>query len=181
MKWKCYSRFTKKSNNLRIHIRGGGRFWSYFRGKNRQIYMAKFRFLVLGGLLDTGSRPSVVTFWYWFLAQYSIFQIIAFFCKPTVHPSTILYFWHLVPKVFILYKILLVKIKFIWIRSDDLKWKFDINCRSCTILVIFPQSAIIFLLHFSVEHGNSNKELTCLTVGGLFKTLQHVSCMKSNI
>ena len=25
-----YSRFTKKRNDLRIHYRGGGRFWSYF-------------------------------------------------------------------------------------------------------------------------------------------------------
>ena len=35
-----YSGFTKKCNDLRIYYRGGGRFWSYFQGKNRPIYMA---------------------------------------------------------------------------------------------------------------------------------------------
>ena len=49
-----------QKDDLRIHHRGGGRFWSYFWGKNRPIYMVQCSFLVLGGLLDTGSRPSVV-------------------------------------------------------------------------------------------------------------------------
>ena len=55
-----YSRFHKNCNILRIHYGGGGRYWSYFWGKNRPIYMAYCSFLVLGGPLDTGSRPSVV-------------------------------------------------------------------------------------------------------------------------
>ena len=62
----AYIRFHKNCNNLRIHYGGGGRFWSYFRGKNRPIYMALCSFLVLGGLLNTGSRPSVVDNLYWF-------------------------------------------------------------------------------------------------------------------
>ena len=63
---QIYSRFTKKRNDLRIHYRGGGRFWSYFWGKNRPIYMAFWSFLVLGGPLDTGSRSRVVNNWFWF-------------------------------------------------------------------------------------------------------------------
>ena len=58
--WSFYSRFTKNRNNLRINYRGEGRFWSYFRGKNRPIYMAYCSFLVLDGPLDTGSRPRIV-------------------------------------------------------------------------------------------------------------------------
>ena len=69
-----YSRFTKNR----------GRFWSKFRGKNRPIYKAKFSFLLLGGLLDPGSRPSVVNELYLFPIQCSVFQIIDFLCKPTV-------------------------------------------------------------------------------------------------
>ena len=57
-----YSRFTKTCNNLRIHCRGGGSFWSYIWGKNRPIYMAFHSFFwVLGGFLETGSMPSVVS------------------------------------------------------------------------------------------------------------------------
>ena len=38
--WK-YSRFNRKCNDLRIHFRGGGRFCSYFCGKQHiQIYMS---------------------------------------------------------------------------------------------------------------------------------------------
>ena len=69
----------KKRNNLRIQYRGGGRFWSYFWDKNRSIYMAQCSFLVLGGPLDTGSRPSVVSDCYWFPTQCSVLQIVAFF------------------------------------------------------------------------------------------------------
>ena len=50
----------QKSNDFRIHSRGGGRFWSYFWGKNRPIYMAYCSFLVLGGWLDNGFGSSIV-------------------------------------------------------------------------------------------------------------------------
>ena len=72
---------------------GGGRFWSYFRGKNRPIYMALCSFLVLGGPLDTGSRPSVVNDWYWFPAKCSVFQIVAFFVNLLYIYQCYMYFF----------------------------------------------------------------------------------------
>ena len=36
----CTVGLQNNCSNLRIHYRGGGRFWSYFRGRNRPIYMA---------------------------------------------------------------------------------------------------------------------------------------------
>ena len=77
---KVLQQVYKKRNDLRIHYRGEGRFWSYFRGKNRPIYMAQCCFLVLGGPFDKGSRPRVVNDWY-------LLQCISntcVFCKPTV-------------------------------------------------------------------------------------------------
>ena len=54
-----YSIFYKKRNNLRIHYRGGGRFCSYFWGRQHHQFL-QCSFLVLGGPHDTGSQPGVV-------------------------------------------------------------------------------------------------------------------------